>query len=286
MLARPTIVHSSSSLIDEGSDPGAEVLYLRVFKSGASDRIGVSFDPAAVELPGVRISYIDEEGQAARAGLLKWDKVLSLNGFPLECPLEAAQVLRDSQGELLICVERCAEAAAQLEAEAEAERLCAEYERDSGEIGMAGEEYGEEEDESAGSSAESDPAADGDDTPAWLLTAETELQRGSSGEYKPEEFSGESSLDGYAGGEVYAEESERYAYDERKALYSSRSGKDAEAESSWHSLLTQLVLCNKCSTVEPEDAPILKYQGEQRPAPALSFSLFAHVQSESHTTML
>jgi S1-C subfamily serine protease len=62
-----------------------------------TDRIGVSFDPAAVELPGVRISYIDEEGQAARAGLLKWDKVLSLNGFPLECPLEAAQVLRDSQ---------------------------------------------------------------------------------------------------------------------------------------------------------------------------------------------
>jgi len=251
-----------------------EIIYLRMFKENRRDRIGVSFNPEDVgEESGVRITAVHDDGQAAIAGLQVWDKVLSINGGVLDCPLEAARLLRQSEGEITLCVERTAEVS-ELHA-------------------LTGSASGFVHEESADSSAESDDAGPQerwsessldvhDDTPAWLLNAESVLHEGHLPHSSHDEYD-EPEL------EAYLEEQEERPL--HGGVYEKRSLESPDEVSSpssrWASLLPLAcgpwsslgLFCNKVSEKGP-------YAQEPRPTTRnVSFSLIA-VQNDTNMTML
>ena len=82
-----------------------DILDISLYKALKSDYVGVSFDPVECER-GVRISNVDPNGEAASAGLKRWDVLLSINGTVVTEPLSAAELLRESEGSCWCCVER------------------------------------------------------------------------------------------------------------------------------------------------------------------------------------
>ena len=147
-------------------------------------------------------------------------------------------------------------------------------------------EVGEVEEESAGSSAESDGQGEGDGTPDWLLNAESVLhgdyltdateQVYMEGEVDERYESERCAAEGYAG-EVYAEDV--YADeedDEQKLLHSSES-------KSWFSLLPLACVIPWAAGMSGKH-----HSNESRPSTRnVSFSIISmHDHADSHTTML
>lgn len=167
-----------------------ELLDVMLFKGSKEELVGVSFDPLGDDHGvGCRITSIAPDGEAERAGLRKWDKVLSIDGEALTEPVAAAELLRESEGECWLCVER-AENAAEVEADIERriiegwlEGADALFSHEPADDVDARPQAVDEECESAGTSdsgatsAEDVDVDDGDDMPAWLQTAEAELQQ-------------------------------------------------------------------------------------------------------------
>mmetsp|Transcript_42235 Transcript_42235/g.105202 ORF Transcript_42235/g.105202 Transcript_42235/m.105202 type:complete len:469 (-) Transcript_42235:458-1864(-) len=77
-------------------------------KESPHDRLGLSFAPDTADAPArvVQITAIQPNGKAMDAGLLLGDIVLSINGKPPQSSLEAAKLLRDSCGDIWLCIER------------------------------------------------------------------------------------------------------------------------------------------------------------------------------------
>ena len=77
-----------------------------VYKADVDQKIGISF--CAYEEFGapVQVRSCADGGLAARSGLLADDILLSINGVVYEDALAAARTLRESHGEIWLCVER------------------------------------------------------------------------------------------------------------------------------------------------------------------------------------
>ena len=82
-----------------------EVVHLT--KQSADERVGVSFAPDVHDVSGeARIAALHPSGAASHAGLQLGDRLVSINGRTLENSFEAASVLRETSGDLWLCVER------------------------------------------------------------------------------------------------------------------------------------------------------------------------------------
>ncbi|KAL1519136.1 hypothetical protein AB1Y20_003398 [Prymnesium parvum] len=93
----------------------SEVCSLRLYKPEKGTRVGLSFEPDgprhAVGRLGARVESVQPYGLAAKAGLKSADLVLSINGMAIANSLNAATMLRESVGEVLLSMQRPASSA-------------------------------------------------------------------------------------------------------------------------------------------------------------------------------
>ena len=82
---------------------------LRIFKTEKSVRVGISFErdeDRTQGMIGAAVKSLHPSGLAVAAGLMAGDVVCSINGLEIYDSLGAAAVLRDSEGEILISMQR------------------------------------------------------------------------------------------------------------------------------------------------------------------------------------
>lgn len=90
---------------ENASSATLEVIHLH--KGGPNVRVGVSFAPDRGDASGeARVTALHPDGHAILSGLLRGDRLVSINGTALQTSLEAARFLRESSGDLWLCVER------------------------------------------------------------------------------------------------------------------------------------------------------------------------------------